>query len=156
MYSTVRLKVGDVFEVDTPRGKAYIQYASHDEVIGELIRVLPGVYDKRPENLMEIVNGEEEYFIHFPLKAAKKQKLVELISNFELAKGLEIPKKFRDDITDKDGNLIGWHIVDYDTWQRETISELSEEQKKLSPWGTWNDTLLIERILQEWTLENWG
>ena len=156
MNSMAQLKVGDVFEVDTPRGKAYIQYVSHNEVIGELIRVLPGVYDKRPENLMEIVNKKGDYFIHFPVKAAKKQKIVELISHFALPKGLEIPKKFRTEITDKDGNLAGWHIVDYDTWQRDTISELSEEQKKLSPWGTWNDTLLIERISQEWTLENWG
>lgn len=155
MNSVARIKVGDVFEVDTPRGKAYIQYVSHNEMIGELIRVLPGVYDKIPDNIKEIVTGKEEYFVHFPVKAAKKQKIVELISNFDLPKGLEIPKKFRTEIMNNDGNLVGWHIVDYETWQRETISELTEEQKKLSPWGTWNDALLIERISQEWTLENW-
>ncbi|PID23530.1 hypothetical protein [Sporosarcina sp. P7] len=151
-----RLKVGDVFEVDTTSGKAYIQYVLHNEVIGDLVRVLSGVYDKRPENLIDIINVKEEYFVHFPVKAAKKRKIVELVSNFELPKGIEVPTKFRTEIMDKDGNLIGWHIVDYDTWQREKINELSEGQKMLSPWGTWNDTLLIERISQEWTLENWG
>jgi len=98
-------------------------------MVGELIRVLPGVYDKIPDNLKEIVTGKEEYFVHFPVKAAKKQKIIELISNFDLPNGLEIPKKFRTEIMNNDGNLVGWHIVDYETWQRETISELTEEQK---------------------------
>lgn len=152
----VRLKVGDVFEIHTPRGKAYIQYVSNDEVIGELIRVLPGVYDNLPDNIKEIASGKEEFFIHFPLKAALKQKILKRVSNFDLPKNFKIPTKFRTEVTDNEGNIIGWHIVDYDTLKRETVSKLSEEQTKLSPWGTWNDTLLIERISQGWTLKEWG
>ena len=28
-------------------------------------------------------------------------------------------------------------------------------QKELSPWGIWNDTLLIERMMEGWTPEKW-
>jgi hypothetical protein len=151
----VRLKIGDVFEIVTPIGKAYIQYVLNNETIGELIRVIPGVYDNQPINLAEIVDKKEEYFVHFPIKAANKQKIIELIGNFELPYELDIPKQFRTLKKDRDGNLIGWQIVDYDTWQRETVNKLSDQQQKLSPWGTWNDTLLIERISQGWSLDKW-
>lgn len=150
-----RLKGGDVFEIVTPKGKAYIQYVFNNDTIGELIRVLPGVYENQPHNLAEIVDKKEEYFVHFPVKAANKQKIIELIGNFELPHDLEIPKKFRTLKKDRDGNQIGWQIVDYDTWQRETVNKLSEQQQELSPWGTWNDTLLVERITQGWTLDKW-
>lgn len=151
----VRLKVGDVFQILTPKGKAYIQYVFNNETIGELIRVFPGLYDNQPINLEEIVTRNEEYFVHFPVKAANKQKLIDKMGNYGLPKGFDIPKLFRTIIKDNDGNLIGWHIIDYDTWQRETVKELTGEQKKLSPWGTWNDTLLVERISQGWTLDKW-
>lgn len=151
----VRLKVGDVFEIVTPKGKAYIQYVFNNERIGELIRVLPGVYSKQPFNLIELVNNKEEYFVHFPVKAAKRKKIIELIGNFELPLELEIPTHFRTITKDSDRNSSGWQILDYETWIRETVNTLSEQQKKLSPWGIWNDTLLIERITQGWNLDKW-
>lgn len=150
-----RLKFGDILEITTPKGKAYLQYVLNDETIGGLIRVLPGVYDKQPHSLAELVSKKEEYFVHFPVKAANKQKIIALVGNYELPEELDIPKQFRTIKKDKDGKVIGWQIVDYDTWQRETVNELSEEQKKLSPWGTWNDTLLVERISKGWTLDKW-
>lgn len=155
MKGVCGLKIGDVFEIVTPKGKAYIQYVFKNETLGELIRVLQGVYEQRPQNLEEIVNKSEQYFIHFPVKVANKQRIIELSGNFELPPNLEIPKKFRTLRKDKDGNIIGWQIIDYDSWQRETVNKLSGQQQELSPWGTWNDTLLIERITQGWTLEKW-
>lgn len=150
-----RIKVGDVFEIDTPKGRAYIQYVLKNKMIGELIRVLPGVYENQPDNLLQIVNAKEEYFVHFPVKAANKQKIINLMGNFGLPKGIDIPKQFRTKKMDKHGTPIGWQIIDYETWQRETVDELLDEHKKISPWGIWNDTLLIERISQGWNLDNW-
>ena len=54
------------------------------------------------------------------------------------------------------GEFLGWHIVDTETWQRQLVKTLSPEQKKLSPWGIWNDTLLIENLVNDWSLEKWG
>lgn len=150
-----RIKIGDVFEIDVTNGKAYLQYVYNNELIGELIRVLPGKFESQIDDLTQLVNGETEYFIHFPVKGAYKQKIIKLVGNYSLPNSLRIPNYFRDDKRDRDGNLIGWQIVNYETWERETVDLLTEEQKKLSPWGTWNDTFLIDRISESWTLDKW-
>lgn len=65
-----------------------------------------------------------------------------------------LPSKFRTEYKIK-GEFICWHIVDYATWNREQVKELNEEQMAFSPWGTWNDALLVERISEGWSLSNW-
>jgi hypothetical protein len=150
-----KIQIGDVFEVFTSGGRGYFQYVYNNRTIGELIRILPGLYLEQPQDLLSIVMKKELYFIHFPLKAAYKQRLVRLIGNFSLPIELQLPKKMRDKYSDKNGKLICWHIVDYNTWKNESVKVLTEEQKKLSPWGTWNDTLLIQRLVEGWTLDKW-
>ncbi|CAM5222323.1 hypothetical protein UACE39S_03406 [Ureibacillus acetophenoni] len=53
------------------------------------------------------------------------------------------------------GEFICWHIIDYETWKRERVEVLNHEQKQLSPWGTWNETKLIEKLVEGWTLDEW-
>ena len=53
------------------------------------------------------------------------------------------------------GEFICWHIIDYDTWKRKKVERMTEEQKQLSPWGTWNDTLHKQRVAEGWTLDRW-
>lgn len=150
-----RIKIGDVFEIDVTQGKAYFQYVYNNESITELIRVLPGVFEKQIKDLTQLVNGETEYFVHFPVREAYKLKIIQLVGNYELPNSLSIPHYFRTDKTDSDGNFIAWQIVNYETWQRETLTQLTEEYKKLSPWDIWNDIFLIDRISEGWTLDKW-
>ncbi|MCS7123146.1 MAG: hypothetical protein RMJ17_01025, partial [Candidatus Aenigmarchaeota archaeon] len=42
-----RPKIGDVFEIKTPKGFAYVQYSIRHPDFGEIIRVLPGLYPDR-------------------------------------------------------------------------------------------------------------
>lgn len=88
------------------------------------------------------------------MKAAYKQGIVRFVGNYNLPKELKLPKKMRADFKGKDSKL-SWHIVDYETWKRESVIQLTEEQRKLSPWEIWNDTLLIERMAEEWIPEKW-
>ena len=44
--------------------------------------------------------------------------------------------------------FLGCHI--------KLVKELNEKQKKLSSLGLWNDALLIERLANNWNLENWN
>lgn len=150
-----KIKIGDVFKINTPNGEAYLQYVHEDETIGELVRILPGVYEKLPENLNEIVAGKEAYLLHCPLKPAIRHKIIEAISNYDISQDFKIPQKFRTEITDDEGNLIGWCIVDYVTWYNDVVYELTEEQIQLSPWGIWSYPLLVERVSEGWALENW-
>jgi len=150
-----KIQVGDVFEIITPKGKGYFQYVYNNKIIGQLIRILPGLFSEQPNDMLAIVKEKELYFVHFPLKEAYKQGIVKLVGNYNLPQNLKLPKQMRSKNVDKDGNFKSWHIIDYNTWQRLSVTELNEEQKKLSPWGTWNDTLLIEKLVSGWTLEEW-
>jgi hypothetical protein len=146
-----KIKIGDVFEIETSKGLAYLQYVHQGS--SALIRILPGLYQGVPENLGEIVQNKELFFLKFPIKAALKQKIVKFILNYELPSDLKLPTHMR--IKYSTNNEQFWYIVDYSTMKREILYELNDEQKKLSPWGTWNDTLLKEKLAEGWTLEQW-
>lgn len=149
----VKIKIGDIFEINTPKGKAYLHYVYKDKTIGDLIRVLPGLFLERPTNFEMLVGLKECYMIYFPLTFAYKQKIVDLVGNVSI-NNFTKPKFMRTEHI-INGQFLGWHIIDTDTWQRQLVTVLTSEQKKLSPWGIWNDTLLIERLEQGWSLDNW-
>jgi hypothetical protein len=151
---TKKIEIGDVFEILTPKGmRIYLQCVEIPEDVKnnlELIKVFYTLHKTTPEKINSIV--EDSYFFNrFPLKAAYRKKIVEKIGNVPLLKNFEIPKYYRTtNFTDD-----AWQIVDANTLKRVTVSELTDEQKKLSPWGSMNDTLIIELLERGWTLENW-
>ena len=147
------MELGAVFELKTKQGNAYLHYIYEDKELGELVRVLPGFYTERPTSFDEVARGQERYMIFFPLAAASKRKLVEQVGAYPTA-GFHKPKYMRTPHTVK-GAFLGWHIVDTDTWHRQLVKTLTPAQKRLSDWGSWNDTLLVERLEQGWVLEDW-
>ena len=106
-----RIKLGDIFEVKTAKGNAYLHF----------------IYNRK--------------------------KIVEQVSSYPV-NGFEKPQFMRTEHYVR-GELSGWHIINTDTWERQLVTELTPEQKKLSPWGVWNDTLLIENLEDDWSLESW-
>lgn len=149
-----KIKIGDVFEIETPKGKSYFQIVFDKPKEGSLIRVLNGLYKEEP-NIKELVNIKEKFLIYFPLKYALKKGIVKKTNNFSVPQYFKLPKKMRTPVVDKEGNLKYWHIVDLTTLEREKVDKLSDMQKTLSPYGIWNDTLLIERLVTDWSLDNW-
>lgn len=149
-----RLTLGDIFELETSKGKAYLHFIHKEHNIGELIRVLDGLYPERPSCFEELAGAAEQFMIYFPLAAAKRRKIVARVGNFP-AKAFAIPRYMRTTHYVR-GEFLGWHIVNTGSWKTTLVKELSPEEKQLSPWGTWNDTLLIERLEQNWSLENWS
>ena len=146
-------KLGDVFEIITPKGNAYLHYIHKDKTIGDLIRVLPGLFTERPDDFDAIASAKERYIIFFPLSAANNRKLVERVG-FYPADEFEMPKYMRTKhFVGKE--YLDWHIVDTDTWKRQLLNSLTPEQMQFSPWGIWNDTLLIERLVDDWSLDKW-
>lgn len=149
-----KIKLGDLFEIETAKGTGYLQYGCLDGDGIEIVRVLAGPYSERPENLSEKVNEKEKYLVHFPLAAAYRRKLVCLVGNFPLPKDFVKPQFMRTTYV-RQGEFLGWHIVNTETLHRQFVKELSASQKRLSPWGVWNDTLLKEKLEEGWSLENW-
>lgn len=151
-----KVNYGDVFEIKTSNGMGYFQLIKNATVDDcELIRVFRGTFDNEEDARIEnLAATKEAYFIRFPLRYALKRKLVRYIGNYKVPDEVVIPRFFRS----KDmvrGEFISWDIVDSETLKRKLFKELSDEQKKLSPFGVWNDTLLAERIASGWSLEDW-
>ncbi|WP_291529132.1 hypothetical protein [Bacteroides sp. UBA939] len=149
-----RIKLGDIFEINTPEGKAYLHYIYRDESLGELIRVLPGLYVERPTDFNELAASKEMYMIFFPLPASYRGKMVELVGYYPADK-FGMPKYMREELIIR-GEFLGWYIINIRTRQRKLVKTLTKEQKELSSWGTWNGAFLIEMLTNGWTLENWG
>ena len=72
-----KIHEGDIFEIDTSAGKGYLHFIETDSTIGELVRILPGLYKEPPVDLEKIASSQERYMIFFPLKAAVRQKIVQ-------------------------------------------------------------------------------
>lgn len=148
-----KIKIGDLFEINTPRGSAYLHYFHFDDTTGELIRVLDGLYAERPVDLDKLVADDERFIVSFPIKAAKKTNIIQSVGNFSTVT-FQKPKVMRTKHMIR-GEFLGWYLVDTETWERTLVKSLSSEQKKLSPWGIWNASLLIENLVNDWRLENW-
>jgi hypothetical protein len=151
-----KIEIGDVFQIETSKGNGYFQYVDTDDNIGELIKVFPGVFKDIPtvEELAEFSNSDLTYYVFFPLKAAASKGIVTSVARVPMPKNFKKPKFMRSKLMVK-GEFLGWHIVDTDTLHRKLVTDLSKDQKQLSPWGTWNDTLLKERMEDKWTPAKW-
>lgn len=147
-------ELGDLFEMVTPKGnKIYMQCVElqldkKNDV--ELTKIFYTVYKSRPDNINSIID-DGFFFNRFPIKAALSKKVIEKIGNISLPVDFKKPEYFRTENSFGEG----WQIVNAKTLKRETILNLSEDQKRLSPWGMMNDTLIIELLEKGWTLEKW-
>jgi len=147
------LKRGDIFEIETKKGNAYIQLVELRESDASLdrIRVFYELHQNRPNNFEGVIENEF-FYLRFVLREALRRKIFKKIASVDIDPLIVFPTYFRSKHIFQEGY---WQIVDGDTWKRETIEVLNAEQIKLSPWGTWNDTLLIENLENGWRLEKW-
>lgn len=150
--SRKRPKIGDVVEIKTPAGLAYFQYThKHDKPphMGALIRILRGLYKERPQDFVGLVKQAARYCVFFPLSAASHREIVEIVANEDVPEEAQKFPLFRAaGMIDREGCVLDWWLWDGEREWR--IGQLTEEQKKLSIRGIWNDTLLIERIAEGW------
>lgn len=151
-----KIKKGDVFELATSKGMGYFQCVKETPANrSELVRVFKGVFlNEEVANIEKLITEEEAYFIQFPLKYGVKKKVIRLIGNYKVPTELIVPRFFRDKHIVR-GEFTSWHIIDSETLMIESVMQLTDDQKKLSPFGMWNDTLLAERIANDWSLEDW-
>lgn len=148
-----KVDIGDIFEIETKKGKGYFQCVKLDKIRCDTVMVFNKLFKERP--LIELVTSvEDRYFIGFPLGAAFNRKLVEKVGHASLPNNFQLPTQAREEYIIR-GELLGWHIIDIKTLKRELVKKLSPEQMKLSPLSIWNDTMLKETLESGWSLKDW-
>jgi hypothetical protein len=147
-----QLRVGDVVEIPTAKGLAYAQYTHKHPQMGDLVRVLPGLFPVRPESLGDLAKEKELFVIFFPLVAAVSKKIFKVIANEELpAESKRFPLFRAPGFVDRQGRVRDWWLWDGErSWQ---IGNLTDEQRRLPMRISCNDTALIQRIEEGWTPE---
>jgi hypothetical protein len=143
---------GDLLELETPRGLAYVQYTGKHPKYGGAIRVFPGLFfETRPQDWNSLLS-HESYFTFYPVGAAAWHGLVKIVANLPLPPEGLFPARFRRSgwIT-KEGKVTLWFICEGDQETRRT--ELSAEEKKLSIASIWNHEFLIDSLVEEWRPE---
>ena len=146
------LKIGDVVEIITSKGLAYAQYAHKHKQYGAMLRVFRRIFVSRPSEIPELVESEPAFMCFFPLGAAVDKGIVAIVEHCALpSNALRFPV-FRAGVVDPSTSKVAvWWL--WDGEKEWTVGELSEEQRKLSIRGVWNDALLVQRIESGWTPE---
>jgi len=153
MAIRMKLTKGDIFRIRTKLGFGFLQYIETDDMGVEFIRVLEPINIEGQISQLE-VDEIERWNIGFPLKAAVRKKLVEKIGNFNVPTTFATPEYARSEHNIR-GEFIGWHIVHRPTLKKELKKTLTDKEMRLSPHGIMNDTLIIDRLEENWRLENW-
>ncbi|WP_309896649.1 ribonuclease E inhibitor RraB [Archangium sp.] len=148
-----RARPGDVLEIRTPRGLAYIHYTYYSrKPYREAIRVLPGFFTERPSEFTALINSPRAYFAFYPAAAAASQGLVEVVAEHPLAPGQDFPAIYRRaGARSREGGVLAWLICE---GTKETlVRELSEEQRHLPIASFWSHDVLVTCIAEEWRPE---
>lgn len=153
--SRKRAKFGDLVEVRTPRGLAYVQYTSKHPRYSDTIRVLPGLFEQRPPaDELRALSTQEGYFVFYLVSLAVRHGLVEIIGNYPIPAGLDAPAKLlRVGFIAPGGKVMTWVLLE---GSKETLIKraLTPEEKRLSRAQMWNHEYLVQRLAEQWRPEH--
>ncbi len=154
-------QIGDIAEIETPRGLAYVQYTHNAADMGELVRVLPGLYPSRPTDFANLAKLKELYFIFYTLTYALRSGQIQIVSKQPVPEwARSIPKMRHAAGRGSDGRVSGWRIVDALApltvpflQQTPVIRELQSEHLKLSIHQLWPHSTIVKQLGRAWTPE---
>jgi hypothetical protein len=141
-----RIKLGDIVEIETPEGFAYAQYINKNAMYGELIRVLPGIYAKRPDDLAALTMKRERFVTFFPVGPAVTR------GHVAIAGAGIIPEHAIPFPLFKAGKPGNWWLWDGEREWR--VGDLPPDQVRLPSREIWNVAMLVSRIVEGWAPED--
>lgn len=127
----MKLHPGDIVEIETNDGLAYVQVTHNHPSYPEVVRVLPGHHDSRPDGFDVLARSKSLFLAMLPLGGAIEGKR---ISGSKVG-AAAVPEEhkafptFRMPIRDKKGGVAYWWFWDgeglrYDTTLDEASAEL--------------------------------
>ena len=78
----IRSKLGDVFAFKTDRGYRIMHWVYDVDREGYFVKVFPGFYQEKPENIEEIIDGEYSYMINADARRLYNKGIFELWGNY--------------------------------------------------------------------------
>ena len=149
----MKVKFGDLFEIETNAGLVYAQYTHSEDDYVDLIRVFDEVHLKRPKDLSQIVLGQVRFSTFFPLSAVLRQRLIMKVSNETVApKNQEFPW-FRYGIPHPASRKVEKWFLWRGGDEYVPIEEFTNEHRGLSIVGCWNYDMLVQRLEEGWRPE---
>lgn len=105
--------VGDIFQVRTDKGLAYLQVALHNKLFGEFVRVLPGIFDAQLTDLGELAAKKEVFSTFFPASYAYRKGMLKKVGRADVpVVSRELPMMRMGETRDKSGTLVDWTLFD--------------------------------------------
>ena len=151
--------IGDIVEISTPAGLGYVQYTRDAGTNGELVRVLPGLYANRPLDLATLAQQKELYFVFYFMNYALREGEAVVVSNQPVPEWAKTPPMMRHAAAfDNFGRVIRWRIVSaasrltpQELILTPLLTELTQEQKKLSIREIWPHAAMVRELSRGWT-----
>ena len=118
----IRFGAGDVVEVATEGGLAYLQVTHLHPAYPEVVRVLAGLHETRPDDLNLLVNLPTRFHAITPLAAGISggQLTGELVGRIAVPDSDREFPQFRTPIRDRSGEIVYWWL-----WDGETLSHVN-------------------------------
>lgn len=148
-------EIGDIFEIETPAGLAYIQYTHSGGDEGELVRVLPRLYSARPTDFAELAKQRELYFIFYTLEYALRDHQTQFVAHQPIPDSAQAYPLMRWTLSGRSWKILRasdlltleFHV------RTPAIQTLTPEQEKLSIHQLWPHAVLVREIARGWTPE---
>jgi hypothetical protein len=156
-----KASIGDIVEIRTPAGLGYVQYTHDAGTNGELVRVLPGLYTKRPSDFAALARQKELYFVFYIMNYALRTGQAEVVSNQSVPEWAKAHPMMRHAAAFDDfRRVIRWRIISaasrltLEELQRTPLlTELTPEQKRLSIREIWPHAVMVKELARGWTPE---
>jgi len=156
-----KARIGDICEITTPVGLAYIQYTHPAISLGSLVRVLPGLFKERPSGFAELAKQRELYFVFYPLSYALRDRDAEVVSHQPVPEWAQpYPLMRWPGASDSRGRVVAWKIFKASEpltpefhARTSVIRTLTPEQEKLSIHHLWPHPVLVKELGRGWTPE---
>lgn len=159
--STKKANIGDIIEISTPAGLAYVHYTHDGRTNGELVRILPGLYATRLSDFAQLAQQKELYFVFYIMNYAIRSGLAEIVSNQPIPEWAKpYPLMRHAAAFDSFGRVIRWRIVSAASqltpeilMRTPLITDLTCEQRKLSIREIWPHAALVNELARGWIPE---
>lgn len=148
---TSKCDIGDVFEVATNRGLAYIQYSHDHGRYGSLVRVLPGLFPKRRPDLCGLTMNHERFYTFYPVRSGLQLGKVALVAHCIVPTAARAFPLLRHRAgRDPKTREMRWWLWDENGVAGSRVSQLTHEQSSRSIAEICNHAALVDKIESDW------